>query len=328
MTEISSEILQRLGVKIGHYTDTNNLTGTTVFLTEKWAVLGYDIMGSNTATFDLPAYSQKAASFWVNSVVLTGGSTFGLESIFGVMQNLEEKGIGVETRAGVIPGVVGAVIYDLAVGNDKVRPGKKDGYTAVQNASYDNVQQGNIGVGIGATTGKWFKGKKIKGGFGIGVTTLPGDIIVAAFVVTNSVGDIVNPRTGKFYFDEGHFDLEDKLITEDLTGITGTMDLNSKNTTLAVIATNVSLYQHQLMKVAELANDGMSRSIFPVHTMMDGDVVFALSSFSGESKKLDNANEITVTDMIGIAGADALGKAIKNSLLHAEAIDGFPVFRP
>jgi L-aminopeptidase/D-esterase-like protein len=324
---MSEEILKKLGVKIGHYTDEVNLKGTTVFVAEEGAQIGIDVRGSNTGTFNTPMYGAKGTAEIMNAVVLTGGSTFGLESVMGAMQYLEEHGIGYKTRAALIPGMVGAVIYDLAVGNGRVRPGKKEGYKAASNASYRNLQQGNVGVGTGATVGKWFKGKNMKGGFGIAFSELPEDIVVVAFVVTNSLGDIVNPNTGKFYMDEGGYDLNDKKIKDKVTKLSGLIDLSPKNTTLSVIATNVAMDRRQLMKVAELAHDGMARAIFPVHTMMDGDVVFALSSLSGEHKSVPGTLGETLIDLVGIAAQDALMKAIKNSILHAKDIDNFPSYK-
>lgn len=324
---MDKKILQKLGIKIGHYTDKKNLKGTSVFIAEKGASIGIDIRGSNTGTFNTPMYGIKGTAETVNCVVLTGGSTFGLESVLGAMQYLEEHKIGYMTRAALIPGMTGAVVYDLAVGNGKVHPGKQEGYKAASNASFNNLQQGNIGVGTGTTVGKWFKGKKMKGGFGIGLTKLPNDILVGAFVVTNSLGDIVNPLTGKFYADEGGYDLGKKNIKENIINLSGLINLSPKNTTLAVIAVNVAMDRRQLMKVAELAHDGMARAIFPVHTMMDGDVIFALSSLSGERKEFPKAWSGTLIDLIGIAAQDALMKAIKNSILQAKGIVGFPSYR-
>lgn len=324
---MNEDILTKLGIKIGHYTDGKNLTGITVFVAEKGAQIGIDIRGSNTGTFNTPMYGPKGTAETINAVVLTGGSTFGLESIFGAMQFLEEKGIGHKTRAALIPGMVGAVVYDLAVGNGKVRPGKQEGYKATSNASYNNIDQGNIGVGTGATVGKWFKGKPMKGGFGMDVSILPDGIIVGAFVVTNSLGDVVNPSTGRFYSDEGGYSLSKKDISKSVLGLNGLMDLTPKNTTLAVIATNIAMDRRQLMKVAELAHDGMARAILPVHTMMDGDVVFALSSLTGEYKSFPESWSGTITDLVGLAAQDALVKGIKNSILNAKNIEGFASYK-
>lgn len=320
---MKKDLLKRLGLKIGHYTDTDNLTGLTAFISESGADIGIDIRGSNTGTFNTPSFDAKAAGKTAHAVVLTGGSTYGLEASFGVMQYLEEQGIGNQTRGGVIPGTTAATIYDIAIGN-KVYPSKANGYLAAQHANEQEYAQGNVGVGTGATVGKWFKGKKMKGGFGIGVTELAHNILVAAFAVTNSVGDIVNPVTGQFYSESGKYSVVNEQLGEKLDHLIGLMDLTPSNTTLAVIATNVVMNKYQLMKVAELAHDGMARAVHPVHTNMDGDVVFAISSRSGERIEIPGILETSLVDVIGLAAADALVKAINNSIQEAKGIKHFP----
>lgn len=319
---MDSSTLKKLGIKIGHYTDKKNLTGTTAFIAEQGADIGIDIRGSNTGTLNTPAFEPKAAGKIVHGVVLTGGSTFGLESAFGVMQYLEKKNFGNMTRAGIIPGMTGAVIYDIAVGT-KTIPSKQNGYDAASNASFDNLTQGNIGVGTGATTGKWFKGNKIKGGFGYGLSVIKEDILVGAFAVTNSIGNIINPRTNKFDVD---FETEHLLDGKNTENLAGLIEIVSQNTTLVLIATNVALHKTQLMKVSEIAHDGMARAVYPVHTNLDGDVVFAVSSHSGERKKL-KIDESALVDLIGMAAANATMEAIKNSILNAESIEGFTCFK-
>jgi L-aminopeptidase/D-esterase-like protein len=317
--ELPENLLKRLGISIGHYTDLENLTGLTAFISKSGADIGIDIRGSNTGTFNTPAFEPKAAGKIAHAVVLTGGSTFGLSSAVGVMKSLAEQGIGNKTRAGLIPGTTGAVIYDIAVGKN-VSPSEDEGKQAVTNASMDLPEQGNVGVGTGATVGKWYKGVFTKGGFGIGVSYLPHDIVVAAFTVTNALGDIVSPVTRQFYSESGGYDKVFETLGEKITHLTGTMDLTG-NTTLTVIATNVAMSKNQLMKVAEFTHDGYARAIHPIHTNMDGDVVFAISSKDGEQLKLDTP-EITVTDMIGMAAQDAVVKAINNSIMAATTING------
>lgn len=301
------QLLPRIGLKIGHYTDDAALTGVTVFLAEQGAEIGIDIRGSSTGTINTPAYDPKSSGKLVHAVVLTGGSIFGLESVFGVLDYLERQGAGINKVGKVIPGITGAVIYDLGVGND-VRPSKEAGFAAAQASSYENTIQGSIGVGTGATIGKWFGGKKMKGGFGLAAKVLAGDIVVAAFVVTNAMGNVTggsgNIRQNSLY---------DNLNLEQLQGFSGLLDLASQNTTLAVIATNVKMSKLQLMKVAELAHDGMARSIYPVHTNLDGDVVFALSSLNGERLEPPLPDTVLV-DLVGLAAADALYEAIDNSV--------------
>ncbi|NLW49077.1 MAG: P1 family peptidase [Firmicutes bacterium] len=306
---INSGLLRRVGVKIGHYTNGKDLTGVTVFIAESGAEIGIDIRGSGTGTLNTPTFDPKSAGKIVHAVVLTGGSIFGLESAFGVLEYLEVHGIGNRRSGRLVPGITGAVIHDLAVGNDK-RPTKENGVEAAQNNSYENTIQGNIGVGTGATIGKWFKGEKRKGGFGIAAKMLVEDIIVVAFVVTNAIGNVIASDSSN---PTGRQELYDNSNPEELKRLSGLMDFSGKNTTLGVIATNVKLNKIQLMKIAELAHDGMARSIYPVHTSLDGDIVFALSSLDGE--RIDPPLPDTVlVDLVGLAAADALEEAIRNSV--------------
>jgi L-aminopeptidase/D-esterase-like protein len=322
---MDKNILKRLGLKIGHYTDLENLTGLSAFICEEGADIGIDIRGSNTGTLNTPNYDPKSASRLVHSVVLTGGSTYGLESAFGVMQYLEQKRIGYVMRGGlVVPGMTGSCMYDIAIGNN-VKPTKENGYNAARIASDEELSQGNVGVGTGATVGKWFKGKRMKGGLGIGIKELPGDVIVVSFAVTNSIGDIINPKNNQFYSETGKQEMVNNDLGDDLNRLSGLLDLGTQNTTLALIATNAVMNKTQLMKVAELAHDGMARAIHPIHTNMDGDIIFALSSHSGDRKELP-MSEITLIDIIGLAAADATVKAINNSIKHAKGVEGFPAF--
>lgn len=324
-TQIPEDLLKRLGLKIGHYTDKDNITGLTVFIAEQSADIGIDIRGSNTGTFNTPAFEPKAAGNSVQAVVLTGGSTFGLASAVGVMEELVEMGVGNKTRAGIVPATTGAVIYDIAVGNN-THPALNEGRQAVKNATNDLPEQGNVGVGTGAVVGKWFKGKLMKGGFGIGISYLPHDIIVAAFTVTNALGDVVNPQTGEFYSESGKQSAIHSTFGNSLEHLTATMNL-SGNTTLTVIATNVSMSKEQLMKVAEFTHDGYARAIHPIHTNMDGDVVFAISSRTGERKTFPNMNTSTLIDFIGMGAQEAVVNAINNSIKNAKSINGYPSWK-
>jgi L-aminopeptidase/D-esterase-like protein len=324
---LSQHVLDRVGLKIGHFTDEKALTGMTCFLAEQGADIGIDIRGSNTSTLNTPSFEPKSGLQLVHGVLLTGGSAFGLESAFGVMQYLEEKEIGLKTSAGPVPLVTGAVIYDLAVGEGKARPTKDDGYRAAKSARMTDTVQGNVGVGTGATVGKWVGGVPMKGGFGVGVTEIGNDVLVVAFAVTNAVGDVINPKTGKFYSESGQQSLVTAEFSPRLDRLSGLMTQTPTNTTLAVVATNVHMEKTQLMKVAELANDGMARAIHPIHTMLDGDVIFALSSLGGERKVLSEVSTNTCIDIVGLAAADALVKAINNSILKAKSISGFPAYQ-
>jgi len=295
--------LEKLGIKIGHYTNLNGMTGATVIIPDHGADIGIDVRGSDTGSFNIPAYEIKGASKLVRAIVLTGGSTAGLECVIGVIDYLNT------------PNVVGAVIYDRKVGKD-VRPHLKDGYQMASSANYTNYLQGNIGVGTGATTGKWNSDRHLKGGFGIHIEQIQENAYVGAFVVTNAVGDVINPDTNEFYSECGKYNLKNYYHTDAKRGT---------NTTLAVIVTNIEMNREELMKVSELAQDGMARAIYPVHTNMDGDVIFSISPNSENRVKLD-MDSFDLVNYVGIVASNALIKAINSSIMHAESIDGFPSY--
>jgi L-aminopeptidase/D-esterase-like protein len=326
---LDKNLLARVGLKLGHYTDLLNITGLSVFIAELGAHIGIDVRGSSSGTLNTGVYEAKSAGRLVHAVLLTGGSLFGLESAFGIMNHLEENGIGSSTRAGVVPLITGAVIFDLPVGNGKVRPTRENGYQAAKSASSSEYDQGCVGCGTGATVGKWAAGTPMKGGFGIGASMID-EILVAAFVVTNAVGDVVNPKTAEFYSECGKQELITRSVHPDykrLNGLIASSMIAPSNTTLAVVATNMSLHKTQLMKVAELAHDGMARAIHPIHTSLDGDVIFALSSLSGQRKDVSYMSDLTCIDLVGLAASDAIVKAINNSVSYATAIEGFPSYK-
>ena len=262
--------LEKLGIKIGHYTNKDGITGATVIIPDNGADLGIDVRGSDTGTINIPAYEIKGADKTVEAIVLTGGSTAGLECSIGVMDYLKS------------PSVVGAVIYDRKIGKD-VRPNLQDGFEMAKNANYNNFDQGNIGVGTGATTGKWIYKNRIKGGFGISIKEISDNTYIGAFVVTNAVGDVINPITKEYYSEFGKYDYRNYY----------NKDFGSKkiergtNTTLGVIVTNIEMTREELIKVSELAQDGMARAIYPVHTNWDGDVIFSISPHCKNRVKLD-----------------------------------------
>ena len=300
--------LEKLGIKIGHYTNTEGLTGATVIIPDNGADIGIDVRGSDTGTINIPAYEIKGADKTVEAIVLTGGSTAGLECSIGVMDYLKS------------PSVVGAVIYDRKIGKD-IRPHLKDGIEMAKNANYNNLQQGNIGVGTGATTGKWIYKNRIKGGFGISIKEISNNAYIGAFVVTNSIGDVINPITKEFYSESGKYDFNNYYDKNF-----GNKNIErGTNTTLAVIVTNVEMTREELIKVSELAQDGMARAIYPVHTNWDGDVIFSISPHCKNRIKL-NLNSFDLVNYIGIVASDALVEAINSSIKNAKSIENFPAY--
>lgn len=301
--------LEKLGIKIGHYTNKDGITGATVIIPDNGADIGIDVRGSDTGTINIPAYEIKGADKTVEAIVLTGGSTAGLECSIGVMDYLKS------------PSVVGAVIYDRKVGKD-VRPHLQDGFEMAKNASYNNLEQGNIGVGTGATTGKWIYKNRIKGGFGISIKEISDNAYIGAFVVTNAVGDIVNPITKEFYSESGKY-----CFNNYYNKNFGNKKIErGSNTTLGVIVTNIEMTREELIKVSELAQDGMARAIYPVHTNWDGDVIFSISPHSKNRIKLD-LNSFDLVNYIGIAASDILIEAINNGVKNADSIGDFVAYK-
>ena len=301
--------LEKLGIKIGHYTNIEGLTGATVIIPDNGADIGIDVRGSDTGTINIPAYEIKGADKTVEAIVLTGGSTAGLECSIGVMDYLKS------------PSVVGAVIYDRKIGKD-VRPNLQDGFEMAKNANYNNFDQGNIGVGTGATTGKWIYKNRIKGGFGISIKEISDNTYIGAFVVTNAVGDVINPITKEYYSESGKYDYRNYY----------NKDFGSKkiergtNTTLGVIVTNIEMTREELIKVSELAQDGMARAIYPVHTNWDGDVIFSISPHCKNRVKLD-LSSFDLVNYVGIVASDVLVEAINNGVKNAEGIGGYTAYR-
>ena len=283
-------------IKVGHATNVIAQTGCTVILCEEGAVAGVDVRGSAPGTRETDAIRPMCLVQKAHAILLTGGSAFGLDAACGVMQYLEERGYGFPAGPVKVPIVPAAVIFDLNVGDPKVRPDRQMGYQACLNANSGEVVEGNVGAGTGATVGKYYGMKSSKGGLGTVSLTLSGsakdggflpvcgedrgggsDIIVGALVVVNSLGNVVDPQTGKIIAGARNPD------TDEFVDIVEEMIIGSKfgsefpNTTIGVVATNAALDKECATKVAQMAHDGLAMAIRPVHTLYDGDTIFALS---------------------------------------------------
>jgi L-aminopeptidase/D-esterase-like protein len=313
------------GVKVGHYTHTQGTyRGTTAVLFGQYgAMCAADVRGSNPVTMVTDTFAPKNIGEECDAVVLTGGSAFGLAAVSGVVDYLFEHGQGVETRAGKVPIVPAAVIFDLPIGDPKIHPQPSWGYKAAENAKDGPVAQGNVGAGAGGTMGKNPGGIRMKGGLGTASFELPGGVVVAALVVLNSLGDAVNPQTGEFYAVAGGFDrtLYRPVYAPRAPASAGASPL--ENTTLVVVATNAKLNKTQLTKVAELAHNGLARSIRPIHTMLDGDTVFAVSVAWAQRKALSVSFPGEEVDIVGGAAADVVVRAVLNGVRAAESIPGW-----
>lgn len=317
------------GVTVGHYTHTlGTYRGTTVvFPGEHGGICAVEVRGSNPLTAATSTFDPVNIGEECDAIVLTGGSAFGLAVLPGVMDYLYERGRGVRTRAGPVPIVPAAVIFDLPVGDASIHPTREWGYKAAEAAHDGPVAQGNVGAGTGGTTGKSPQGIRLKGGLGTASAVLPEGAVVGAIVVLNALGDLVNPATGDLYAVSGGFDrvpLRQRFIPPRGQPDAGTA---IENTTLAVIATNAKLNKTQLTKVAQLAHDGLARAIRPVHTMLDGDTIFVVSVGWEDRVELETSYPGEDVDRIGSAAADVLVRAIIKGLDAADGIPGFPSYR-
>ncbi len=307
------------GVKVGQVTLDGRPTGCTVVLTEEGAVGAVDVRGGAPGTRETDLLDPTNTVLEVNSVLLSGGSAFGLDAASGVMRYLEERGRGYRVGDVVVPIVVGAILFDLGVGDDpSVRPDADCGYLAAATASADAVAEGSVGAGAGATVGK-LRGmaRAMRGGIGTASVTLPGGLTVAALVAVNSVGDVVDPATGAVVAGvrtEDGRGLADarRLVREPATG-----DSDGRaNTTIAVVATNARLTQAEATTVARMAHDGIARTVYPAHTPGDGDTVFTLATGAhvGDEPLL----------VVGALAADVLAEAIVRGVRAASSLPGLP----
>jgi len=309
------------GVRVGHYTvREGTLRGTTAILFDGSGIAGMDVRGGNPVTLGDSIFNPVTIGEQVDAVVLTGGSFFGLASVSGVVDYLSEQGAGVKTPYGIVPIVPAAVIFDLRMDNGKVHPTRDWGYAAAKNARGGKVEQGNVGAGAGGTIGKMKGSIPMKGGLGTASIVLKEGVTVGVMVALNPVGDVVNPKTGELYAAGGGFD---KVLASDVSRSSSSAEMN---TTLVLVATDAELNKPQLTKIAQMVHDGLARAIRPVHTMLDGDTVFAVSVGWAKRKKLDMPPSAAV-DRIGTVASDVLIRAIINGINAAESIPAFPSYQ-
>ncbi len=305
------------GIRVGHVSDYEAITGCTAILCEQGAVGGVDIRGSASGTQEISTLDPEHVDPQVHAIVLTGGSAFGLESAAGVRRYLEHRGVGVMAGNARVPIVPAAVIFDLGIAKPGVCPGLAMGEAAAAAATTDPVAEGCVGAGTGATVGKLFGMKQaMKGGIGSFTVTLPNSVLVSALVTVNCFGDVRDPATGKIVAGARKApesrEFADAVEVMMKRGIAGTFI--KSNTTLAVVATNAKLTKVQATKLARFASLGMARCIYPVNMMFDGDTVFALSI--GEQQMDIN--------ILGAAAAEAVAQSILRAVRAAKTMGGVP----
>ena len=311
------------GVRVGHYTHPDAHRGLTVVIPgEHGGTCAADVRGSNPGTWGVSTYEPINIGEECDAIVLTGGSLWGYGAIGGIMEALFDQGKGVRTRGGILPVVPGAVIFDLPVSDPKIRPNYDWGRKAVESAKDGPVEQGNVGVGAGGTTGKLPGGLRLKGGLGTASAVLPDGTVVGVIVVLNAVGDLVNPKTGEFYADRGFGNIDYR----HRYAIPTPQPKAGENTTNAIVATNAKLDKTQLAKIAEMAHDGLARAIRPIHTMLDGDTIFAVSVGWEGRPEPDAVYPAEAVDRYGSVAADLLVRAMVKAMKAATSIAGYPSY--
>lgn len=300
------------GIRVGHTQNDEALTGTTVILCEAGATAGVDVRGGAPGTRETDLLKSENLVEKVHAIVLSGGSAFGLDSASGVVHFLDEKNIGLDVGVCKVPIVPAAVIYDLEMGDYKVRPDFNMGYQACINASSGECSRGSVGAGIGASIGKILGPDYcMKGGLG-SYTLQCGELLVSALVVVNAAGDVFNFETGEML--AGVYDRKSKKLLSTMDILKNKYDfkeLGGKNTTIGVIATNAKLSKSQANKVAQMAHDAYGKSINPVHTMNDGDTIFVISTGEIESN-------VTV---VGSIAVEAMARGISDAVMSATSVN-------
>jgi L-aminopeptidase/D-esterase-like protein len=315
-TDLSHSLTSIAGIRVGHSTDHASLTGCTVILLPEQSTASVDVRGGAPGTRETDLLAPECTVQHIHAICLSGGSAFGLAAADGVMRFLRSRDVGFDVGVGKVPIVPAAVIFDLTCGDPLAHATGDMGYHAAATASADPVSEGNIGAGTGATVGKILGAASwMKGGIGSTAITLPDGTTVAALVVNNAFGDIYAEKTGSIlagarnpaggFLDTASF----------LRGGTDIPDFNGGNTTLVVVATDATLTKSECRKVAQMAQDGMARSIKPVHTPFDGDVIFVVST---------NTKPSIPMIQLGSTAADVVAAAIERSVRCATAVDGIP----
>lgn len=306
-------------ILVGSSQDKEAGTGCTVVLTKAGGVCGVDVRGGSPGTRETDLLASENMIDRVHGILLAGGSAFGLDGATGVMDYLEEEGIGFDVSVAKVPIVPGAVLFDLNFGDPRVRPNRDMAYEACKNANKGPVLNGNYGAGTGATIGKFLGPERsMKGGLGSYAIRV-GDLEVGAIVAVNALGDIYDEEEGRLIAG---------LLNESRDGLSSTEDELVKtyesnknvfngNTTIGILVTNASFTKPEMNKLASMAHNGYGRSIRPAHTIYDGDTIFALST---SDLKAD-------INVVGFLGARVMAKAVVNGVKAAQSSKGIKSYQ-
>jgi L-aminopeptidase/D-esterase-like protein len=325
--KLRNAITDVAGIRVGHAQDLEALTGCTAILCEDGAVGGVDVRGGAPGTRETDLLRPMHQVERVHGIMLAGGSAFGLSAASGAISYLEDRDVGFDARVARVPIVPSAILFDLDLGDARVRPDAAMGYQACLNASDARPAEGNVGAGTGATVGKILgMGQAMKSGIGTASLEIGAGVVVGAIIAVNAVGDVLDPATGNILAGARSADLgplrigspgyfADTLrVMKTLVGRKALGLATRQHTIIGVVATNARLDKAQTNKVAQMAHDGLARTIRPAHTMLDGDTIFALAT---GKRKAD-------TNIVGAFAAEVTAQAIVRAVQTAQPVAGLP----
>jgi len=317
---MKDNILDVAGVRVGHASDLEHGTGCTVIIFDKQAVAGVNICGFASGTRELDVLSPHHSTPGINAVCLAGGSAYGLGAADGVMRFLEEHGIGYFARVALVPIVPAAIVFDLSFKSPLVRPDARMGYQACQAARSDLMEQGSVGAGTGVSVGKLYGQKgAVKSGIGSASIVMGDGLVVAALCVVNNFGDVLDYKTGGIL--AGCRDPQTNEFTDTTRSFAAMKNLTApavgENTNLGVIVTNAGLDKVNAGRLAKMAEAGFARTLSPVHSTFDGDIIFAASA--GELQAEINR--------LGILAAEVLARAVNNAVIYADGLGALPALK-
>lgn len=300
-------------IEVGHAQDLEAGTGCTVVICKKGAVAGVDVKGGAPGTRETDLLDPVNLVEKIHAVVLAGGSAFGLDAASGTMQYLEEKEIGFDVQVTKVPIVCSAVLFDLAIGDHKIRPDKEMGYQACLNVNR-NCPEGNIGAGTGASVGKITGMERaMKSGLGCHATQV-GDLKVGALVAVNCLGDVIDPETGMRVAGVLNQNKTELADTEEIMiqSYAKQKNLFAGNTTIGIIATNAALTKPQATKLASMAQNGYARTMRPAHSMFDGDTIFTMGTGHVQAD----------LSVLGLLSARVMERAVISAIMKTKPLLG------
>jgi L-aminopeptidase/D-esterase-like protein len=319
---VSNDTLTAIeGIKVGHAALPEAPSGCTVILPSHGAIAGVDIRGGAPGTYGTDTLNPLNLVDRIHGLFFTGGSAFGLSVADGLRCFQKSAGVGFDSGAGLIPIIAGAVIFDLGVNRSAVYPDAALGFLACQRASEDPVEEGNVGAGLGATVGKLYgPHRAMKAGLGSACIETVAGIKVGALMVVNAFGDVIDPElnspiAGCRDSKSGATLIGMEAEILKMKEMCGFPDI--QNTVVGTIVTNAKLNKTQLTKVAQMAHDGLARTIYPAHTLFDGDTIFALSC--GEIENVD-------VSILGTLAARVTADAVLRGVRKSRSLEGIPAF--